>query len=225
MRKIVLYFFIVTCLLSIVLGFLAIFMRDTIIINIGIKAVKLLHTWLTVCLGLTFLAGIKVVRDTLSIQKADKVTKLSHEEEKRNPLYEEAPLHQKLKDILPEIQSPQYKAYAEKIHSQMTTAIELATDFASVVEENQQPIIQNIGQELVSLRVHILQDAKSIYRRLVIEKDAEQIEAKLAHNDKLLEDADKLILEAVRYIDAKSNNEEIDLKNLTESLRDLIKMI
>ena len=96
---------------------------------------------------------------------------------------------------------------------------------AEIVENNDQPIIQNIAKELISIRVRILQDAKSIYRRLIIAKDAENIEAKLIHNNKLLDDADSLIVEAINYIDVKTSTSEIDLKNLTESLKELIKLI
>ena len=101
----------------------------------------------------------------------------------------------------------------------------MSDDFAEIVENNDQPIIQNIAKELISIRVRILQDAKSIYRRLIIAKDAENIEAKLIHNNKLLDDADSLIVEAINYIDVKTSTSEIDLKNLTESLKELIKLI
>ena len=41
----------------------------------------------------------------------------------------------------------------------------------------------------------------------------------------MLDDADSLIVEAINYIDVKTSTSEIDLKNLTESLKELIKLI
>ena len=56
-------------------------------------------------------------------------------------------------------------------------------------------------------------------------EDYDTIDAKISHNRKLLEDADKLIVEAIRYIEVKSNPTDVDLKNLIESLKDLMKLI
>ena len=101
----------------------------------------------------------------------------------------------------------------------------LENEFIEIQDNNNLPILINISKELKSIRYHLLEDAKSIYKRIVISKETEKIVEKLKHNDKLLEDAENLILEALNYIDIKTSTTETDLKNLTESLQDLIKLI
>ena len=115
--------------------------------------------------------------------------------------------------------------YINKIIEQINMGRKLENEFIEIQDNNNLPIIINISKELKSIRYHLLEDAKSIYKRIVISKETEKIVEKLKHNDKLLEDAENLILEALNYIDIKTSTTETDLKNLTESLQDLIKLI
>ena len=108
---------------------------------------------------------------------------------------------------------------------QMKSAETLQDDFIEIVENNDLPVIQDIANELQSIQIRMLQDAKSIYRRLIISEEADVIEKKLNDNDKVLKDANKLITEAINYLDVKTPSTEVDLKNLIESLQDLMKLI
>lgn len=105
---------------------------------------------------------------------------------------------------------------------------QLQKEFGEIVEtsdNNALPIINNIFRELMSIRVHILNDAKSIYRRLIIAKDSETIESKLVYNEKLLNDASDLIAEANNYLDEKVPSTNVDLDNLVEALKELNALI
>ncbi|MBZ2062905.1 hypothetical protein K1J01_10845 [Streptococcus sanguinis] len=178
-----------------------------------------------IALGLTILYAGFVIKSYVASKNKELQLVAFEEEQRKDPLYDEASMIEKLTDIQGTIENPEYIDYAKRILKQLLDAKALSDDFAEIVENNDQPIIQNIAKELISIRVRILQDAKSIYRRLIIAKDAENIETKLIHNNKLLDDADSLIVEAINYIDVKTSTSEIDLKNLTESLKELIKLI
>ena len=166
-------------------------------------------------------AGIEAYRTTRAQHKAiedDKHNKIT------NPLYDQASTIQKLKTIQSEL-DPTYKDYAIRMIHQMKSAETLQDDFIEIVENNDLPVIQDIANELQSIQIRLLQDAKSIYRRLLIAEEADVIEKKLTDNDKVLKDANKLITEAINYLDAKTPSTEVDLKNLIESLQDLMKLI
>ncbi|MBP2620802.1 hypothetical protein DHL47_05515 [Streptococcus panodentis] len=185
----------------------------------------MIHTSAYILLVLTVLYAGFVIKSYISSKSKELRLVAFEEEQRKDPLYDETSMIQKLTDIQETIDEPEYIDYTKRILKQLLAAKTLSDDFVEIVENNDQPIIQNIAKELVSIRVHILQDAKSIYRRLIIAKDGANIETKLIHNDKLLDDADSLIVEAINYIDVKTSTSEIDLKNLTDSLKELIKLI
>ena len=204
--------------LSLILLFIVNFKRTDLLVSFGSKVFKLFNILAIVILVFSLLTIIaSVVMFIMNKQK--------------DPLYEEASVVSKLNTLQERYSlqtSPESKPYKQAINEilhQLEEAKTLSSDFAEIVENNSHPIIQNIGNELVSIRVHILGDAKSIYRRAIILEDYDTIDEKISHNRTLLEDADKLIVEAIRYIDVKSNPTDVDLKNLTESLKDLMKLI
>ena len=212
-------------LLSLVLIFGVNMARDQIIINSGIRSFK---SFLAMAKGLSGIsaiglgyAGIEAYRKTRAQHKAiedDKHNKIT------NPLYDQASTIQKLKTIQSDL-DPTYKEYANRMIHQMKSAETLQDDFIEIVENNDLPVIQDIANELQSIQIRMLQDAKSIYRRLIISEEADVIEKKLNDNDKVLKDANKLITEAINYLDVKTPSTEVDLKNLIESLQDLMKLI
>ncbi|WP_241209254.1 hypothetical protein [Streptococcus sp. DD11] len=212
-------------LVTIFLFKLAMFDKDDIIVESGIGTFKMIHTSAYILLVLTVLYAGFVIKSYISSKSKELRLVAFEEEQRKDPLYDETSMIQKLTDIQETIDEPEYIDYTKRILKQLLAAKTLSDDFVEIVENNDQPIIQNIAKELVSIRVHILQDAKSIYRRLIIAKDGANIETKLIHNDKLLDDADSLIVEAINYIDVKTSTSEIDLKNLTDSLKELIKLI
>lgn len=199
--------------------------KDQIIINSGIRSFKSLLTLAKAFSGISAIglgyAGIEAYRTTRAQHKAiedDKHNKIT------NPLYDQASTIQKLKTIQSDL-DPTYKEYANRMIHQMKSAETLQDDFIEIVENNDLPVIQDIANELQSIQIRLLQDAKSIYRRLVIAEEADVIEKKLVDNDKVLKDANKLITEAINYLDVKTPSTEVDLKNLIESLQDLMKLI
>ena len=212
-------------ILTIILFKLVMFDKDDIIVESGIRTFKMINVGAYIALGLTILYAGFVIKSYVASKNKELQLVAFEEEQRKDPLYDEASMIEKLTGIQGTIENPEYIDYAKRILKQLLDAKALSDDFAEIVENNDQPIIQNIAKELISIRVRILQDAKSIYRRLIIAKDAENIEAKLIHNNKLLDDADSLIVEAINYIDVKTSTSEIDLKNLTESLKELIKLI
>lgn len=199
--------------------------KDQIIINSGIRSFKSLLTMAKAFSGISAIglgyAGIEAYRENRAQHKAiedDKHNKIT------NPLYDQASTIQKLKTIQSEL-DPTYKDYAVRMINQMKSAETLQDDFIEIVENNDLPVIQDIANELQSIQIRLLQDAKSIYRRLLIAEEVDVIEKKLADNDKVLKDANKLITEAINYLDVKTPSTEVDLKNLIESLQDLMKLI
>lgn len=195
--------------------------RSNIIIEFGIRIFNKIITLLNIGIIASVITFIIIFILTIKT----KINQKNETDAKKDPLYEQKEIIQKLNNLVPTIKSKTYLTYVDKLFNQIQKGNELVTDFKQVVDENNQPIIQNIAKELKTIQIHILEDSKSIYRRLIVEKDGETIQSKLDHNDKLLNDADKLIVEAINYIDVKSNSTDVDLKNLTESLKDLIKMI
>lgn len=199
--------------------------RSHIIIEFGIKIFNKIITLLNIGIIASVITLIIIFILTIKTKINQKNEIKIETEAKKDPLYEQKEIIQKLNNLIPTIESEMYLKYIDRLFDQIQKGNELVTDFKQVVDENNQPIIQNIAKELKTIQIHILEDSKSIYRRLIVEKDGETIQSKLDHNDKLLNDADKLIVEAINYIDVKSNSTDVDLKNLTESLKDLIKMI
>lgn len=205
--------------------------KTDLLISFGTRLFKFFNTSLIILLIASIVTLIGVV--ALYISKQQQVTKEREiqAENAKDPLYDEPAVIEKLEklrnkyDRASTTESVLYANALQVILQQLEDSKTLLDDFAEITENNQQPIIQNIASELVSIRIHILSDAKSIYRRAVVTEDYADIEAKLNHNRKLLNDADNLIVEAIRYIDIKSNATDVDLKNLTDSLKDLMKMI
>lgn len=215
----------ISFLLSLVLIFGVSLLQDQIIIASGIRSFKALLT-----LG-KMLAGASLIGlgyTGFSVYQTQKTQHKAIEDDKRNkltnPLYDQATTIEKLTTIQKDLESP-YKDYAKRMLHQMKSAEALQEDFIEIVENNDLPIIQDIADELQSIQVRLLHDAKSIYRRLIVAEETDIIEKKLADNDKVLKDANSLITEAINYLDVKTPSTDIDLKNLIESLQDLIKLI
>ena len=199
--------------------------KDPIIIASGIRSFKALLTLAKLLLGGSLIglsyAGVTVYHTRNAQHKAiedDKRNKLT------NPLYDQATTIEKLTTIQKDL-APTYKDYAKRMIHQMKSAEALQEDFIEIIENNDLPIIQDIADELQSIQVRLLHDAKSIYRRLIVAEETDVIEQKLADNDKVLKDANSLITEAINYLDVKTPSTDVDLKNLITSLQDLIKLI
>lgn len=199
--------------------------KDPIIIASGIRSFKALLTLTKLLLGGSLIglgyAGATIYRTQKTQHKAieeDKHNKLT------NPLYDQASTIEKLTTIQKDLELP-YKDYAKRMLHQLKSAEALQEDFIEIIENNDLPIIQDIADELESIQVRLLHDAKSIYRRLIVAEETDVIEKKLADNDKVLKDANSLITEAINYLDVKTPSTDVDLKNLITSLQDLIKLI
>ena len=154
-------------------------------------------------------------------------------EESKNPLSEEASVLQKLQNIIDNDDdiSYDYITYAKRAIKQIEDGKQLIKDYKEITESNEdddlanQPVIQNIGEELVNVRVRLLADAKSIYRRLLIGKDGDTILKKLEANDQILQEANDLVVEAINYIDAKTDSKNLDLESLAKSLKQLVDLL
>lgn len=215
----------ISFLLSLVLIFGVSSLQDQIIIASGIRTFKTLLTLGKLLSGAS-LIGLGYV--VASIYQTQKTQHKAIEDDKRNkltnPLYDQAATIEKLTAIQKDLEAP-YKDYAKRMLHQMKSAEALQEDFIEIVENNELPIIQDIADELESIQVRLLHDAKSIYRRLIVAEETDVIEKKLADNDKVLKDANSLITEAINYLDVKTPSTDVDLKNLIASLQDLIKLI
>ena len=154
-------------------------------------------------------------------------------EESKNPLSEEASVLQKLQNIIDNDDdiSYDYITYAKRAIKQIKDGKQLIKDYKEITESNEdddlanQPVIQNIGEELVNVRVRLLADAKSIYRRLLIGQDGDTILKKLEANDQILQEANDLVVEAINYIDAKTDSKNLDLESLAKSLKQLVDLL
>lgn len=217
-------FLIYSVFQTLFIGFLSIWLsasKDEIIIQHGISFHKSLSTFLFINILLFLLFFILF----FSKYTLDKYKKLKIEHEKNEPLYEQEIVIQTINNFRSEVSSnSRYVFYIDKILSQIKEGEKIQKEFFEISENNSLPILKNIAKELESIRVHLLQDAKSIYRRLRIE-DESKIEDKINHNDIMLNDAKKLLIETINYLDVKTPSTELDLNNLTESLKDLIELI
>lgn len=215
----------ISFLLSLILIFGVSSLQDQIIIASGIRFFKTLLTLGKLLSGAS-LIGLGYTGFTF--YQTQKTQHKAIEDDKRNkltnPLYDQATTIEKLTAIQKDLESP-YKDYAKRILHQMKSAEALQEDFIEIVENNDLPIICDIADELESIQVRLLHDAKSIYRRLIVAEETDVIEKKLADNDKVLKDANSLITEAINYLDVKTPSTDVDLKNLIASLQDLIKLI
>jgi hypothetical protein len=154
-------------------------------------------------------------------------------EESKNPLSEEESVLQKLQSIIDNDDdiSYDYITYAKRAIKQIKDGKQLIKDYKEITESNEdddlanQPVIQNIGEELVNVRVRLLADAKSIYRRLLIGQDGDTILKKLEANDQILQEANDLVVEAINYIDAKTDSKNLDLESLAKSLKQLVDLL
>lgn len=167
-------------------------------------------------------------------QKRELVSKELQKELQKDPLHDKDTVVGKLKQLqarmskdasFDNLTQPQLKQYHQAVThtlTQIEASEQLLYDFSDIIGSNDQPIIQQIALELNAIQVHILQEARSIYGRALIAEDYDTIEQKLNQNQRLLDDADKLIVEAINYLDVKTHSSEISLNNLIESLRDLI---
>lgn len=217
-------FLIYSVIQSLFIGFLSIWLstsKDEIIIQHGIGFHKSLSTFLFINILLFLLLFILFFSKYIS----DKHKKLVIDKQNSNPLLEQEIVLQTINNFRGEVASnSRYVFYIDKIISQIKEGEKIQKEFVEISENNSLPILKNIAKELESIRVHLLLDAKSIYRRLRIE-DESKIEDKINHNDIMLNDAKKLLIETINYLDVKTPSTEVDLNNLTESLRDLIELI
>lgn len=210
---------------SLVFLFFVIHSKDNIIINMGIKTFARLTILAKVVAGLSgvtlLFSGAGVLITYLNNKK---VIEYNEEQKRIDPYYEEGEIINKLESVAHKVK-PTYQTYADRMVEQITTTKDLQRQYAEIIENNDLPIIQDIGDKLAEIRLHVLHDAKSIYRRLVISEDAEVIENKLSKNDKLISDANNLMVQAISYLDTKTESNDIDLKNLIKAFQNLLEQL
>ena len=210
---------------SLVFWFFVIHSKDNIIINMGIKTFARLTILAKEVAGLSGVSLLFSGARVLITHLNDKKVIEHNEEQKRiDPYYEEGEIINKLESVTHKVK-PAYRTYADRMIEQITTAKDLQGQYAEIIENNDLPIIQDIGDKLAEIRLHVLHDAKSIYRRLVISEDAEVIENKLSKNDKLISDANNLMVQAISYLDTKTESNDIDLKNLIKAFQNLLEQL
>ena len=210
---------------SLVFWFFVIHSKDNIIINMGIKTFARLTILAKVVAGLSGVSLLFSGARVLITHLNDKKVIEHNEEQKRiDPYYEEGEIIRKLESVSHKVK-PAYRTYADRMIEQITTAKDLQGQYVEIIENNDLPIIQDIGDKLAEIRLHVLHDAKSIYRRLVISEDAEVIENKLSKNDKLISDANNLMVQAISYLDTKTESNDIDLKNLIKAFQNLLEQL
>lgn len=210
---------------SLVSWFFVIHSKDNIIINMGIKTFALLVNVAKFGAGLSSISLLCAGAGVLVTHINDRKVIEHNEEQKRtDPYYEEGKIISKLESVTHKVK-PTYRTYADHMLEQIHTTKDLQLQYAEIIENSDLPIIQDIGDKLAEIRLHVLHDAKSIYRRLVISEDAEVIENKLAKNDKLILDANNLMVQAIAYLDTKTESNDIDLKNLIKAFQNLLEQL
>lgn len=207
--------------------------QDDIIVNTSFATYKALRYIILAIFGLnTVFGALTSMRFLLNrVEENEQIEK--EIEESKNPLSEEASVLQKLQNIIDNDDdiSYDYITYAKRAIKQIEDGKQLIKDYKEITESNEdddlanQPVIQNIGEELVNVRVRLLADAKSIYRRLLIGKDGDTILKKLEANDQILQEANDLVVEAINYIDAKTDSKNLDLESLAKSLKQLVDLL
>ncbi len=207
--------------------------QDDIIVNTSFATYQALRYIILAIFGLNTVFGALVsIKFLLNRLEENEQTEKEIEESK-NPLSEEASVLQKLQSIIDNDDdiSYDYITYAKRAIKQIKDGKQLIKDYKEITESNEdddlanQPVIQNIGEELVNVRVRLLADAKSIYRRLLIGKDGDTILKKLEANDQILQEANDLVVEAINYIDAKTDSKNLDLESLAKSLKQLVDLL
>lgn len=205
--------------------FFVVHSKDNIIINMGIKTFANMVTLAQFVAGLSgislFGAGAGVLATYMNNKK---VIEYNEEQKRTDPYYEEGGIISKLELVKYKVK-PTYRIYVDHMLTQINTTKDLQLQYAEIIENNDLPIIQDIGDKLAEIRLHVLHDAKSIYRRLVISEDAEVIENKLSKNDKLISDANNLMVQAIAYLDTKTESNDIDLKNLIKAFQNLLEQL
>ena len=215
-------------ILSVLLFIISKTSKDSIIVSAGIGMYKFLIALAWILVVLVVVALIVTTVAKLKIHSNAQRVIASEKEARKNPLYDENEVILKLKALDTTLDNGYYLPYAKRILEQMDEIKQLQTEFNEIIEtsdNNALPIIENISRELMSIRVHILNDAKSIYRRLIIAKESQTIEDKLVYNEKLLNQAGDLIVEANNYLDEKVPSTDVDLDNLVEALKELNTLI
>lgn len=216
---------LVMLVLSLAFWFFVSHSKDNIIINMGIRAFARLTTLAKFGTGVSSLALIGVGAKVFVTHINDRKVIEHNEEQKRiDPYYEEGEIINKLKSVKYKVK-PNYQQYADRMLTQLETTKDLQSQYAEIIDNNDMPIIQDIGDKLSEIRLHALHDAKSIYRRLVISEDADVIEKKLNKNDKLISDANDLMVQAISYLDTKTESNDIDLKNLIKAFQNLLEQM
>ena len=210
---------------SLVFWFFVSYSKDNIIIHMGIKTFALMVTLAKLLAGLSSIALLCSGAGVLAtLLKNKKVIEYNEEQKRIDPYYEEGEILSKLESVAHKVK-PTYRTYADRMLEQINTTKDLQRQYAEIIENNDLPIIQDIGDKLAEIRLHVLHDAKSIYRRLVISEDAEVIENKLSKNDKLISDANNLMVQAIAYLDTKTESNDIDLKNLIKAFQNLLEQL
>lgn len=210
---------------SLVFWFFVSYSKDNIIIHMGIKTFALMVNLAKFVAGLSSIALLCSGAGVLATHlKNKKVIEYNEEQKRIDPYYEEGEILSKLESVAHKVK-PTYRTYADHMLEQINTTKDLQRQYAEIIENNDLPIIQDIGDKLAEIRLHVLHDAKSIYRRLVISEDAEVIENKLSKNDKLISDANNLMVQAIAYLDTKTESNDIDLKNLIKAFQNLLEQL
>lgn len=205
--------------------FFVIHSKDNIIINMGIKTFANMVTLAQFVAGLSGISLFGALAGVLATYMNNKKVIEYNEEQKRtDPYYEEGGIISKLESVKYKVKHT-YRTYVDHMLTQIHTTKDLQLQYAEIIENNDLPIIQDIGDKLAEIRLHVLHDAKSIYRRLVISEDAEVIEDKLSKNDKLISDANNLMVQAIAYLDTKTESNDIDLKNLIKAFQNLLEQL
>lgn len=80
-------------------------------------------------------------------------------------------------------------------------------------------VFSRVAVSLEQAKLQLIQNSKSIVNRISIEGCEDEIEKRVANNQKIIEDVKVLLNETVNYLDNKTTSSSSPLENITSSLR------
>lgn len=197
------------------------FNKTDVIVSAGIGMYKMLTFAFYFFTALIIGLFIFIMKRYFDFKNRTKEQAILDMKKKQDPLYEEEKVIADLEE-LEKTSSPSYKKYATHMLEQMYDAKNIERKFLKAVGDTDLPVIQTISEQIKSIQVHLLKDAKSVYRRILVEQGEDNIKNRLAKNDTLLKDAQPVIYEAINYLDLKTESNDLDLKSFAESLQELL---
>jgi len=172
-------------------------------------------TFLAILLAMIYIAMI-------FIDKKNAVQRLEPESDKKVDFKRETHnILSKLKNVAKDSEYERVHQTANITIEQINSMVKYVARFSNLYIGESVDVFDSVSQSLEAAKGQFIQNSKSIVNRIIIDDCKEEIEKRVANNQKIIEGAKILLNETVNYLDNKTSISGSPLENTISSLKTL----